>query len=131
MVGERGITLSGGQKARVNLARAVYYEADIYILDDPLSAVDASVANHIVQRLVTAMAAAMTAASHQHTLGYRCIRSLLKDRLVVLVTHQLQFAQLADKILGLKNVSGIQTTCSCACTHIRTHANLHMFATNM
>ena len=77
------MTLSGGQKARVNLARALYYEADIYILDDPLSAVDASVANHIVQR---------------------CIRSLLKDHLVILVTHQLQFAQLADKILGLKNV---------------------------
>lgn len=52
------MTLSGGQKARVNLARALYYEADIYILDDPLSAVDASVANHIVQRLVKAIVAA-------------------------------------------------------------------------
>ena len=47
LVGERGVTLSGGQKARVNLARAVYREADIYLLDDPLSAVDTSVGKHI------------------------------------------------------------------------------------
>lgn len=43
MVGERGVTLSGGQKARVSLARAVYRDVDIYLFDDPLSAVDAKV----------------------------------------------------------------------------------------
>ena len=40
LVGEKGITLSGGQKARIGIARALYTEADIYIFDDPLSAVD-------------------------------------------------------------------------------------------
>ena len=49
LVGERGVTLSGGQKARVNLARAVYHEADIYLLDDPLSAVDASVGKQLFE----------------------------------------------------------------------------------
>ena len=47
LVGERGVTLSGGQKARVNLARAVYHEADIYLLDDPLSAVDTAVGKQL------------------------------------------------------------------------------------
>ena len=49
LVGERGVTLSGGQKARVNLARAVYHDADIVILDDPLSAVDTVVARHLFE----------------------------------------------------------------------------------
>ena len=51
LVGERGVTLSGGQKARVNLARAVYRKADIYLLDDPLSAVDSAVSRHIFEKL--------------------------------------------------------------------------------
>ncbi len=50
VVGERGAALSGGQKARVNLARAVYREADVYLLDSPLSAVDAAVARHIFEK---------------------------------------------------------------------------------
>ena len=49
-MGERGVTLSGGQKARVGLARAVYRRAGIYLLDDPLSAVDAAVSRHIFDR---------------------------------------------------------------------------------
>ena len=86
LVGERGVTLSGGQKARVNLARAVYRDADVYLLDDPLSAVDTAVAKHLFDV---------------------CIRGLLGDRVVILVTHQLQFALQADKILAIKDVSVI------------------------
>jgi ABC-type multidrug transport system fused ATPase/permease subunit len=47
VIGERGVNISGGQKARISLARAVYSNADIYLLDDPLSAVDPEVANAI------------------------------------------------------------------------------------
>lgn len=50
MIGERGVTLSGGQRARVSLARAVYDDADIYLLDDPLSAVDTAVGRHLFDR---------------------------------------------------------------------------------
>ncbi|KHJ93660.1 ABC transporter, ATP-binding protein [Oesophagostomum dentatum] len=46
-IGEKGINLSGGQKARISLARAVYQDFDVYLLDDPLSAVDAHVGKHI------------------------------------------------------------------------------------
>ena len=50
LVGERGVTLSGGQKARVNLARAIYHRADLYLLDDPLSAVDTAVARQLYDK---------------------------------------------------------------------------------
>lgn len=50
IIGERGVTLSGGQKARVSLARAVYADRDVYLLDDPLSALDSAVAKHIFER---------------------------------------------------------------------------------
>lgn len=52
LVGDRGVSLSGGQKARVSLARAIYFDADVYLLDDPLSAVDTSVGKHIMEKLV-------------------------------------------------------------------------------
>ncbi|KAF9415298.1 hypothetical protein HW555_007047 [Spodoptera exigua] len=78
VVGERGVSLSGGQRARINLARAVYKEADIYLLDDPLSAVDTQVAKHIFER---------------------CIKKYLANKTVVLVTHQLQFIKAVDHVV--------------------------------
>lgn len=53
LIGDRGVSLSGGQRARVSLARALYTEADIYLLDDPLSAVDSVVGRHIFDRYHT------------------------------------------------------------------------------
>ncbi len=53
-IGEKGINLSGGQKQRVSLARAVYNDASLYLLDDPLSAVDAHVGAHIFKEVVGA-----------------------------------------------------------------------------
>lgn len=70
IVGEQGSSLSGGQKARVNLARAIYKVADIYLLDDPLSAVDTNVGKHIFEK---------------------CIEEFLVNKICVLVTHQLQY----------------------------------------
>uniref|UniRef100_A0A8B9JLN5 Cystic fibrosis transmembrane conductance regulator n=1 Tax=Astyanax mexicanus TaxID=7994 RepID=A0A8B9JLN5_ASTMX len=81
VIGDRGATLSGGQKARVNLARAVYQDADIYLLDDPLSAVDAEVGRHLFEQ---------------------CICGVLKKKPRILVTHQLQYLKAADHILVLK-----------------------------
>lgn len=84
LIGERGVTLSGGQKSRVALARAVYQEADIYLLDDPLSAVDMKVGKEIFDN---------------------CIRGFLSDKIVVLVTHQIQYVKQADEIVVMKDGS--------------------------
>lgn len=81
-VGEKGVSLSGGQKARINLARSVYKEADIYLLDDPLSAVDSDVGN---------------------TIFYECVINYLKDKTVILVTHQLQYLHQIEDILVLSD----------------------------
>lgn len=51
-IGEKGINLSGGQKQRVSLARAVYNDADVYLMDDPLSAVDSHVGKHIFEEVI-------------------------------------------------------------------------------
>ena len=47
LIGDKGVNLSGGQRARISLARALYSDADIYLLDDPLSAVDANVGKYL------------------------------------------------------------------------------------
>lgn len=81
LVGENGASLSGGQKTRIVLARAIYRAADIYLLDSPLSAVDPSVGKHIF---------------------HQCIMHYLKSKIRILVTHQLEFVKKANKILVLK-----------------------------
>ncbi|XP_078524925.1 ATP-binding cassette sub-family C member 12-like [Lissotriton helveticus] len=81
-IGERGINLSGGQKQRVSMARAVYADKDIYLLDDPLSAVDAHVGKHIFEE---------------------CIKRKLKGKTVVLVTHQLQYLEFCDEVVLLED----------------------------
>ncbi|CAF4260661.1 unnamed protein product, partial [Rotaria sordida] len=86
LVGDQGVMLSGGQKARVNMARALYHDADIYLLDDPLSAVDTKVSKHLFDK---------------------SIKYYLRDKICILVTHQIQFLQDATKIIVLDNVSYI------------------------
>ncbi|KAJ1439399.1 pdr transporter [Ochromonadaceae sp. CCMP2298] len=82
-IGERGINLSGGQKARLGLARAVYSDADIYLLDDPLSAVDAHVGQHLFEQ---------------------CILHLKRQgKCVLMVTNALQFCSKSTHIIVLKD----------------------------
>ena len=69
VVGERGTVLSGGQQARVELARAVYSNADIYLLDDPLSAVDSKVGNDIFERCINGFLDNKTRLMITHNLG--------------------------------------------------------------
>ncbi|XP_051165172.1 ATP-binding cassette subfamily C member 4-like [Leptopilina boulardi] len=82
LIGDRGTTLSGGQKARINLARAIYVDADIYLLDDPLSAVDSHVGKKIFEN---------------------CICGFLRNKTRILVTHQLQYLKDVDRIFILNN----------------------------
>uniref|UniRef100_A0A8C5RAM8 Multidrug resistance-associated protein 7 n=1 Tax=Leptobrachium leishanense TaxID=445787 RepID=A0A8C5RAM8_9ANUR len=77
-VGENGVMLSGGQKARVALARAVYQEKDIYLLDDPLAAVDADVASHLMEK---------------------CIMGILRHRTRILCSHRTELLDGADLVV--------------------------------
>jgi len=73
-------SLSGGQKARVNLARCLYHDCDIYLLDDPLSALDSQVATHVFDK---------------------AIRGFLSDKLVIMASHQIRFLKHCDRVLLL------------------------------
>ncbi|XP_006882637.1 PREDICTED: ATP-binding cassette sub-family C member 11 [Elephantulus edwardii] len=80
-IGERGLNLSGGQKQRISLARAVYSSREIYLFDDPLSAVDAHVGKHIFEE---------------------CMKKMLLGKTIILVTHQLQYLEFCDQIILLE-----------------------------
>ncbi|CCE61636.1 hypothetical protein TPHA_0A05620 [Tetrapisispora phaffii CBS 4417] len=86
-IGERGITLSGGQKARINLARCVYKEKDIYLLDDVLSAVDSRVGKHIMDE---------------------CLTKLIGNKTRLLATHQLSLIDKASRIIVLGNDGSVE-----------------------
>ncbi|XP_046612728.1 multidrug resistance-associated protein 1 isoform X10 [Neodiprion virginianus] len=83
-IGEKGINLSGGQKQRVSLARAVYSNADIYFMDDPLSAVDSHVGKHIFDNVIGPS-------------------GMLKKKTRVLVTHGITYLPEVDDIIVIKN----------------------------
>ncbi|KAJ3344887.1 hypothetical protein HDU91_007522 [Kappamyces sp. JEL0680] len=80
-IGERGINLSGGQKQRVSLARLIYFNPDIALLDDPLSAVDVHVGSFLFQH---------------------CIKGALAQKTRLLVTHQLHVLPMVDYLVVLK-----------------------------
>lgn len=80
-IGERGITVSGGQKQRLNIARAIYFDADLVLMDDPLSAVDAHVGRHIFDH---------------------AIMGLLGNKARILATHQLWVLNRCDRIIWME-----------------------------
>jgi ATP-binding cassette, subfamily C (CFTR/MRP), member 1 len=79
-IGERGINVSGGQKQRLNIARAMYFNADIILMDDPLSAVDAHVGRHIMDEAIC---------------------GIMKDKCRILATHQLHVLNRCDRIIWM------------------------------
>ncbi|XP_015161794.1 putative ABC transporter C family member 15 [Solanum tuberosum] len=88
LVGERGMNLSGGQKQRIQLARAIYSDSDIYLLDDPFSAVDAQTGAHMFKK---------------------CVIQHLHEKTVVYATHQLEFLDASDLILVMKDGRLVQS----------------------
>ncbi|VDO27601.1 unnamed protein product [Onchocerca flexuosa] len=85
-IGEKGINLSGGQKARVALARAVYQNRNIYLLDDPLSAVDSHVGMHIFEKVI----------------GHN---GLLRNKTRILVTNNLAYLDEVDVVAYMQDIS--------------------------
>lgn len=79
-IGEKGINLSGGQKARVSLARSIYAQKDIYLFDDPISALDADVGKKVFNE---------------------CFMRYLSEKTRILVTHNIQYLRNFDRILWL------------------------------
>ncbi|KAJ1809673.1 Canalicular multispecific organic anion transporter 1, partial [Coemansia sp. RSA 2599] len=86
VIGDRGINISGGQRARVALARAVYSQSEIYVLDDPLSAVDAHVKRHILDNVL---------------LG----KGLLGNKLRIIATHVETILPYCDQVVTVENGS--------------------------
>ena len=115
-VGDRGINLSGGQKQRISLARALYSNKDIYLLDDPLSALDAHVGKSIFSEVI--------------------LKRLKKSgKTVILVTHQVQYLSYCDAVYQVINGTIVPTSCSEAksldeADNKQTHPNMDHNSTN-
>jgi len=86
-IGEKGINLSGGQKARVSLARAVYANKDIVLMDDPISALDSNTRKKVFKRV---------------------FQNMLKNKTRILATNAIDFVHLADKVIVLKEDGAIE-----------------------
>ncbi|KAL5077920.1 hypothetical protein RYX36_016904 [Vicia faba] len=82
IIGEKGINLSGGQKQRIQIARALYQDSDIYLFDDPFSALDAHTGSHLFKE---------------------CLLGFISSKTVIYVTHQVEFLPAADLILVVKD----------------------------
>ncbi|KAI7739636.1 hypothetical protein M8C21_020488, partial [Ambrosia artemisiifolia] len=82
VIGERGINLSGGQKQRIQIARALYQDVDIYLFDDPFSAVDTHTGSHLFKE---------------------CVLQVLDSKTVIYITHQVEFLPAADLILVMRD----------------------------
>ncbi|KAJ1662914.1 hypothetical protein EV178_005461 [Coemansia sp. RSA 1646] len=98
VIGERGINISGGQKARLALARAVYSRAEIYVLDDPLSAVDAHVKRHILDHVIMDS-------------------GLLAGKIRIMATHEEKLLPYFDTILQLDSKGNVTTLQQDACEY--------------
>jgi ABC-type multidrug transport system fused ATPase/permease subunit len=107
-IGEKGINLSGGQKQRVNIARGVYSGADVVLLDDPLSAVDAVCILclfHLELGLLILICLSFLVQHVAQHLFQRCICDELRQKTRILVTHQLSFVSdpSIDQIIVIKD----------------------------
>ncbi|KAH6555776.1 hypothetical protein KP509_1Z228800 [Ceratopteris richardii] len=89
IIGEQGFNLSGGQRSRIALARAIYHDCDILILDDPLSSLDAHVATWILDHAFSG--------------------TLLANKTIVLATYKVQALSMADMVIVLED--GVMTYC--------------------
>ena len=84
-IGEKGINLSGGQKQRMSLARACYSDSDLYLLDDPLSAVDSHVAKNLFDHVISSKS------------------GILRHKTRVFVTNNLSFLPQVDEVVVMEN----------------------------
>lgn len=81
ITGEEGVPLSSGQKSRIHLARAVYKDADIYLLDDPFTNLDERIGRYVYEN---------------------CVCDFLKDKIVIMTTHSLEYLEKADQIIMME-----------------------------